>query len=165
MAEHDDSPRRTQLIWYAAIAGVVAAAVVVLAVGLAGRDDGSITRPAAAPAQATGIPEQIQANLRDGNRVVDGRITDRLTRLKGVPVVVNMWASWCPNCRAEFPFFQQLSDKYKRRVAFVGLDSQDDRADAEVFLKQYPVNYPSVFDQSAAQAVELGAGRGWPTTL
>jgi hypothetical protein len=33
------------------------------------------------------------------------------------------------------------------------------------FLKRFPVNYPSVFDQSAQQAASLGGGQGWPTTM
>jgi hypothetical protein len=50
-------------------------------------------------------------------------------------------------------------------VAFLGLDAQDQRSGAEGFLKRFPVNYPSVFDQSAQQAASLGGGQGWPTTF
>jgi hypothetical protein len=50
-------------------------------------------------------------------------------------------------------------------VAFVGLDAQDQRSSAESFLKQFPVNYPSIFDPDAQQAVLLGGGQGWPTTF
>ena len=45
------------------------------------------------------------------------------------------------------------------------MDSQDDRGAAEDFLKQYPVPYPSIFDASASQAVSIGGGEGWPTTI
>ncbi|MCA1689096.1 MAG: DUF3179 domain-containing protein, partial [Actinobacteria bacterium] len=47
----------------------------------------------------------------------------------------------------------------------VGLDSQDARGDAQAFLKQFPIDYPSVFDQDASQAQSLGAGTAWPTTI
>lgn len=80
-------------------------------------------------------------------------------------MVINQWASWCPDCRAEFPFFRLESQRYERQVAFVGLDAQDQRSSAEAFLKALPVNYPSVFDQSAQQAALLGGGQGWPTTF
>ena len=80
-------------------------------------------------------------------------------------MVVNQWASWCPNCRSEFPFFQRLSREFRNKVAFVGLDSQDDRGAGQDFLKQYPVPYPSIFDPSASQAVSIGGGEGWPTTI
>jgi thiol-disulfide isomerase/thioredoxin len=79
--------------------------------------------------------------------------------------VVNQWASWCPNCKQEFPFSQQLAHTYERRVAFVGLDSQDSRGDAEAFLRGFPVTYPSLYDPSAAQARSIGGGQGWPTTF
>ncbi|MFN8215124.1 MAG: TlpA disulfide reductase family protein [Solirubrobacterales bacterium] len=73
--------------------------------------------------------------------------------------------SWCPNCREEFPFFQQLARRLRGKVAFVGLDSQDERSSAEEFLQRYPVTYPSIFDQSASQAASIGGGQGWPTTI
>jgi hypothetical protein len=47
----------------------------------------------------------------------------------------------------------------------VGLDSQDSQSNAQAFLRQFPVDYPSVFDGSASQAQSLGAGQGWPTTI
>ncbi len=51
------------------------------------------------------------------------------------------------------------------RVAFVGLDSQDSQSNAQTFLSQFPVDYPSVFDPDASQAQSLGGGQGWPTTI
>ena len=76
-----------------------------------------------------------------------------------------MWASWCPNCRAEFGYFQSSSKAYDGKVAFLGLDSNDNRGDAESFLKQFPIPYPSINDPGAAQARSVGAGLGWPTTI
>ncbi len=118
------------------------------------------TGPASSGARAV-----LLANTRSANQVLDGPISSEIARLKGVPIVINQWASWCTNCRAEFPFFQQAGRQYAARVAFVGLDSQDARGDALAFLKQFPVDYPSVFDQDASQAQSLGAGTGWPTTI
>jgi thiol-disulfide isomerase/thioredoxin len=133
---------------------------------------GSGDQPAPGPAphklsraQLKAVPKQIAANLRQANQVIDGSIEAKLAALRGVPVVVNQWASWCPSCKAEFPLFQRLSKQLQGKVAFLGLDSQDSRGDAEAFLKQYPVNYPSIFDQSASQAASIGGGRGWPTTI
>ena len=121
--------------------------------------------PASPPLPSGGVPRQIAANIAEGNRVIEAPVTAKLAALKGVPVVINQWASWCPNCKAEFPFFQRESQRYDRQVAFLGLDAQDQHSDAASFLKQFPVNYPSVFDQSAQQAASLGGGQGWPTTF
>ena len=45
-----------------------------------------------------------------------------LRGLRGRPVVVNQWASWCRPCKAEFPFFQRQSERWRDRVAFVAVD-------------------------------------------
>jgi thiol-disulfide isomerase/thioredoxin len=121
--------------------------------------------PAPPPPPSGGVPTQIAANIAEQNQVIETPVKAKLLALRGVPVVVNQWAAWCPNCKAEFPFFQRESQRYDRQVAFLGLDAQDQRSDAESFLKKFPVNYPSVFDQSAQQAQSLGGGQGWPTTF
>jgi thiol-disulfide isomerase/thioredoxin len=121
--------------------------------------------PGPPPPPSGDVPRQIAANIAEQNRVIETSIQAKLGALKGVPVVVNQWASWCPNCKAEFPYFQRESQRYDRQVAFLGLDAQDQRSGAEEFLKRFPVNYPSVFDQSAQQAASLGGGQGWPTTF
>ena len=51
----------------------------------------------------------------------------RLAELRGHPVVVNKWASWCGPCREEFPWFQRLSARLGKRIAFLGVDAKDSR--------------------------------------
>jgi cytochrome c biogenesis protein CcmG/thiol:disulfide interchange protein DsbE len=89
----------------------------------------------------------------------------RIAALKGHPVVVNQWASWCESCRFEFPFFRAATAKYGDRVAFLGLDSHDERGAAEAFQRELPSGFPSVFDQDAEIARDLGGGTAWPTTF
>ncbi len=120
--------------------------------------------PPGAPLSSS-VAGVLTANTRQANQVLDSTISARLAQLKGVPVVVNQWASWCTNCRAEFPYFQQAGRQDAGRVAFVGLDSQDSKSSAEAFLRQFPVTYPSIYDPSASQAQALGGGQGWPTTI
>ncbi len=95
----------------------------------------------------------------------EGALEQRLADLEGHPVVVNQWASWCTPCRFEFPFFREAIERYGDRVAFVGLDSQDERAAAEEFLVEVPVGFPSIFDPDASVAASLGGARSWPTTF
>jgi thiol-disulfide isomerase/thioredoxin len=66
-----------------------------------------------------------------------------LTKLRGHPVVVNVWGSWCGPCRQEFPYFQQASARFGKRVAFVGIDAQDQLGAAKTFLAANPLPYPS----------------------
>jgi thiol-disulfide isomerase/thioredoxin len=164
--------RKDRLITRAAIVGFVLIVGGALAfVGLRGGHRSLAVPTAASPAPAApppasgGLPAQIAANIAEQNRVIETPVGAKLAALRGVPVVVNQWASWCPNCKAEFGFFQRESRRYDLQVAFLGLDAQDGRSGAEAFLKRFPVNYPSVFDQSAQQAASLGGGQGWPTTF
>ena len=149
------------------LGGLVAIAVDVMLVVSYRGDSGTVAPPAgSAPAVPTrGVPRQITANAAQANQLVDGSIQDKLAQLRGVPVVVNQWASWCPSCKQEFPFFQRLARTFGRRVAFVGLDSQDKRGDAQSFLRSFPVGYPSIYDRDADQARSIGGGQGWPTTF
>jgi cytochrome c biogenesis protein CcmG, thiol:disulfide interchange protein DsbE len=103
-----------------------------------------------------------QANqLLSGGAPAFGR---RLAVLRGHPVVVNQWASWCDPCRYEFPYFARLARKYQGRVAFLGVDSQDARAAGARFLKENPVPYPSYYDRDTSIARLFRGGFAWPTT-
>jgi cytochrome c biogenesis protein CcmG/thiol:disulfide interchange protein DsbE len=95
-----------------------------------------------APAPLAGLHAQGCALLGGG----PGAFKGRLAMLRGRPVVVNQWASWCGPCRAEFPHFQKLSVALGKRVAFMGVDSMDNDGDAAAFLKRYPIPYPSYRD-------------------
>ncbi len=107
-------------------------------------------------------------NRADANRFVgDGRdaLEARLAALKGDPVVVNMWASWCGPCRAEFPFFAAAAKRHAARVAFVGVDVTDDRDSAQAFVDKEPPGFVSIYDGDGKAARSLGAGRVMPTTV
>jgi thiol-disulfide isomerase/thioredoxin len=78
--------------------------------------------------------------------------------------VVNVWASWCGPCRFEFPTLQKLSAQYGKRVAFLGVNSQDSNDTAKTFLREAPVPYPSYTDPDQAIAEQIGAGLGLPDT-
>ena len=84
--------------------------------------------------------------------------------MRGYPVIVNQWGSWCEPCRAEFPVLQQGALRLGRRVAVVGLDVSDDPGRAAAFLRRYPVTYPSYVDPTAGVAFSLKAGAYYPTT-
>jgi len=86
-----------------------------------------------------------------------------LVGLRGKPVVVNVWASWCAPCRTEMPLLERAARTYEGRVTFLGVASRDDRRDAASFLDEVGVTYPNVFDASGdvRDALRL---RGFPTT-
>jgi thiol-disulfide isomerase/thioredoxin len=133
------------------------------------------TTPAATPSAAatTTAPvakprSALARNAADANRLVgDGRedLEARLASLKGHPVVVNQWASWCGPCRFEFPFFAAAVKKHGASVAFVGVDYMDSRDAAERFLDEQPPGFPSVYDGDGKASRAIGGGRVMPTTL
>ena len=67
----------------------------------------------------------------------------RLADLKGHPVVINFWASWCDPCREETPMLEAAWQKYQKDgVIFVGVDYQDKPDAARAFMQQYGITYP-----------------------
>jgi thiol-disulfide isomerase/thioredoxin len=92
-------------------------------------------------------------------------LSARLHALRGNPIVVNAWASWCSQCVSEFPYLATAAARYGRQVAFVGADNNDPTvANARKFLAGHPVSYPSYRTTSASLA-PLAAIEGMPTTI
>jgi thiol-disulfide isomerase/thioredoxin len=111
-------------------------------------DSGDGSHPNYARALA-GSPAPLAALHKQANDLLtsdDDAFAKRIAQLRGYPVVVNVWASWCGPCREEFPLLQQLSARYGKRVAFLGLNSEDSNAAAATFLREEPVPYPSYTD-------------------
>ncbi|MGI8727740.1 MAG: TlpA family protein disulfide reductase [Solirubrobacterales bacterium] len=160
---------------------LVAAAALALIVAGCGEEGGSGTDSAEPPGAnndpgkgaesdkgpgSEKVPAALAANRAEANEILEeGSLEPKLEELKGFPVVVNQWGSWCPPCRAEFPYFAQSAEDHAADVGFVGVDMQDERGAAEQFLEDNPVPYPSIFDPDAAQIASLGGGVVSPTTV
>jgi cytochrome c biogenesis protein CcmG/thiol:disulfide interchange protein DsbE len=69
-----------------------------------------------------------------------------LFELRGKPVVLNFWASWCIPCAHEAPRLVASATMHRGRVVFLGVDVKDFSSDARKFLRRYKVNYVSVRD-------------------
>jgi cytochrome c biogenesis protein CcmG/thiol:disulfide interchange protein DsbE len=114
-----------------------------------------------------GSPAPLAALHSQANKLLPGGINayeKRITALRGYPIVANVWASWCGPCRFEFPALQRLSARYGKRVAFLGLNSEDSADAAKTFLAEAPVPYPSYSDPDKEIAESLGATHGFPDT-
>ena len=88
-----------------------------------------------------------------------------MASLKGYPVVVNKWASWCVPVRSEFPLFQQQAVKQGKRVAFIGVNAGDSTDPAHRFLKSEPLPYPSYLDHDEDIAKTIRAPANYPITV
>jgi thiol-disulfide isomerase/thioredoxin len=118
------------------------------------------TALAGSPAPLAALHRQADQLLPGGRNAYEGRIA----ALQGFPAVVNVWASWCGPCRFEFPRFQQAAADYGKRVAFLGIDTQDSDDAASTFLAEAPVPYPSYTDPSKDIGEAIGASVGLPDT-
>jgi len=143
------------------IAAIVAAVVVLAAVVVVGLKQASTndagksaeTTAAPTPSQAqsrlSGSPPALAALHAQGAELLPGgpaALDKRLQALRGYPVVLNIWASWCGPCREEMPVLQEVSVDRGRKVAFLGVDLKDNIPAAKRLLAQFPVSYPSYGD-------------------
>jgi cytochrome c biogenesis protein CcmG, thiol:disulfide interchange protein DsbE len=97
-----------------------------------------------------------QYDLETFRRMID--------ELRGTPVVVNFWGSWCPPCKVEAPDLSEAAKRYADRVQFIGVDILDNRPAARDFILSADWQYPSVFDPHAEIRDGLGY-LGQPITL
>ena len=88
----------------------------------------------------------------------------KIEQERGKPVVVNKWASWCGPCRLEFPFLRDQANKRKGKVVFIGVNANDNRGDAEDFLKEEPVPFKHFEDPKLEISAEFNAVQAFPST-
>ena len=83
---------------------------------------------------------------------------------QGRPLVINFWFSTCEPCRHEMPVLQNAHLEWGDRVEFIGVNPQDNPADAEKFAAKYGIDYPLLLDRDGALVGKVGVST-FPTTL
>lgn len=122
----------------------------------------------------SGLAPQVQpasANERDlatapsvGNLAPNFRLTSldgdvvELADLRGRPVFVNFWATWCLFCVTEMPAMQRLADRYGEAIAVVGVNVGESEETASIFATNFDIDYLLVLDESTdvARAFQVG---------
>jgi cytochrome c biogenesis protein CcmG, thiol:disulfide interchange protein DsbE len=141
--------RRRALI--AALAGALG--VVVVAGVLVSRGDGE-----PAVVQSGGpepAPELAGVDPITGKQV-------RLSDYEGRPVVINVWASWCPPCHDEAPDLARFARRHPE-AQLIGIDIRDEEEPARAFYRRYDWRHPSISDPTGEKAASLGL-QGQPIT-
>jgi cytochrome c biogenesis protein CcmG/thiol:disulfide interchange protein DsbE len=87
----------------------------------------------------------------------------QLASLKGRPVVINFWASWCGPCKMEHPVLEWGAKQFGQQAQFLGVVFEDTQENAEGYLKRNGAAYPQLLDPRGATAVDYGAA-GVPET-
>lgn len=80
------------------------------------------------------------------------------------PAVVNVWASWCLPCRSEAPLLNEAFAEYGDEIEFIGVDVQDNQADAKAFLAEFGLEFDHFFDRDREIPNQYG-GIGTPITF
>lgn len=132
MAAMGETSNRRRWLRTAAILLPVVAFVTVIAVATIGK---------AGPPRPGDPAPDFTAPLLEG----DGELS--LETLKGKPIVLNFWASWCEPCRDEAPMLKEAHERYGERVEFVGVNIKDARTEALAFDEEFGLGYPDVRDE------------------
>lgn len=127
------APARRRWVRLAWLVGPAVGFVVLLAAGIAMK--GNAVEPGdRAPS--------IEAPALAGGEVV------ALDDLRGKPLLVNFWASWCVPCEAEAEYLEAAYERYGDEVEFLGVNIKDARSDALAFVERFSVSYPQVRDET-----------------
>lgn len=140
--------------WYAA--GAIAVCAAIIAIYAGGGKGGTQTF---GPSSLAGSPAQsFQGRSLRGTPL-------SLAQFRGRVVVMNLWASWCPPCRAEMPDLQRLSLAYaKRDVVVLGVNQGESADRARAFASSLGIHFPIIVDEQQ-QYGRVYAALGLPTTI
>ena len=132
-----------------ALSAIIAVCVAgsLIAIGVIGSASSQPARPAVVAAPAFSLPV---LGDESGQQIT-------LSKYRGQPVIVNFFASWCVPCKVETPQFDLLYRRIAPKgVAFLGIDTKDDREHAQTFVDGYKISYPIIFDEAGETALHLG---------
>lgn len=84
----------------------------------------------------------------------------RLSELKGKPVIINFWASWCPPCKGEMPDFEDAYKEYGDQIQFMMINltdgAQETVASASEYIKSQGYTFPIYYDTDISAAMAYG---------
>jgi cytochrome c biogenesis protein CcmG/thiol:disulfide interchange protein DsbE len=148
------SGRLLILVVLVVVAVVLPAGAALLDRGEPGNRLEPLTPPSSAPVAAQSYPPGTPAPALKLPALDGGQVD--LTALRGRPVVVNFWASWCVPCYQEHPVLLRAARAHGARVQFLGVVYDDEEARIRDFLSQVGTAYPSLLDVNGRTAIAYG---------
>lgn len=148
-------------------AGAAVAALTLTACGDGGTQGGSGGTNFVAG--KNGISKAERGERQDAPRLkgeaLDGKALD-IADYKGKVVVVNVWGSWCPPCRAEAPYLAKVAKDTADDTQFLGINTRDpNKGPALAFEEDYKVEYPSFYDPKGKLIVSFPKGSLNPQSI
>ena len=161
------SPSRTAVALLVVLS--IAIPVVVLALILTHNDhkhSASVFSPTTEPVEAATDTSKakVGAPAPDFTLPTTTGSTVRLSQLRGHPVVLAFFASWCHPCREELPVLQKFADREKQ-LRVLGVSFRDLPSDSATFIRQLHVTYPALVDEGDAPTGRRYGVRGIPQTV
>ena len=170
MTEKPHGSKRSVLVIAVALVVVIAVAILLYQrlspTGTPAAAPASASRPAASTPASTqsSVQKLPQATVADSA----GASVELASIGEGKPMVVNVWATWCPNCVDEMDDWQQLYQAHGDKVSFVILDATGTRGEtvdrARAYIDQHGYGFPVYFDTADSARTGLGI-TALPTTL
>ena len=105
-----------------------------------------------APTSTTPVPFSLPVLQQSASGPRRSTQTVTMSSLRGRPVVLNLWGSWCTVCKTETPAIESVAERAGGSVEFVGVDTLDHTTAALAFLHRYDVTYLQLFDPSETVA-------------
>lgn len=114
-------------------------------------------------AQLNKPAQELHVRLIQGGNLFNQE-TLTLSELKGQPVILNFWASWCVSCREEALELEAFWKQYHKDILVVGVAIQDEAAAAQAFAEHYGKTYILALDEDGKAAIDYGV-TGVPETF
>ncbi len=129
--------------------GLVFLFIIALGIGFAalrsrGKGTGETSSRSLPPVVGSPVPE-FELNSLDGT-------PQKLSSLKGTPVMVNFWATWCPPCKQEMPLLEKVGKQYAGKMVILGVDYEEQPGVVQPFVRQMGITYPVLFDRTGSVA-------------
>ena len=111
-----------------------------------------------------GLPPAIGSPVQDFELPILTGGSQRLSALKGKPVVINFWASWCAPCKEEMPLLDRLSQNHSGDLAVLGVNYAETPEVVQEFVQESGISFPILLDETG-RVSDLYYVRNYPTTF